>query len=224
MIVNAFRKWKENAGVMIIWGFIAYTAAIILGSITYIILRPIGQTVAGSTATTVLLLTYSIIGTVTAGAIQRGPTTAEEIWEHLNEKWADVGIATVFAWLPFIVGLLISLAAVLYSVNSGSGAWANIGLAVFAMGWFTAMATSVAPYIADTEGWKNAVERTWMVAREKYITLLILALVFGVIYITYLALLPTPLGWILAVLDATLIMHIRNLAFFEVTRSVSARE
>lgn len=82
----------------------------------------------------------------------------------------------------------------------------------------------MAPYIADAEGWKEAIEKTWTIAREKYITLLLLAALFGILYIIYIALLPTTFGWILAALDATIMMHVRNLAYYEVIRSVQARE
>lgn len=226
MIVNAFKKWRDHAGILAIWGMIAYASAMILGSATYIILAPISRMIAVSFATTVLILTYGILGTIIAGAVENGHATMESIWKRIKEKWIDVGIATVFSWTPFIVGLLTLLAAVLYTINGGSEGVADVGLIVFVLGWLGSVAAAVAPYIADAKSWKASIEESWSIAKEKYITLILLAILFDVIYIIYLALLPTPLGWVLAALDATVIMHVRNIAFYEVTEvthSVSAR-
>lgn len=223
-ITRAYQIWKENAGVLAAWGILAYVIAFIVGAATYILLAPLGTTIAGSVASTALLLTYGIIGVIAAGAVEDGRATMESIWNRLKRKWLDVGIATIFAWTPFIFGTLALLAAVLYASSSGAETAAEIGLILFMVGWLATVGTAVSPYIADAEGWIAGIEKTWAVVKDRYITLLGLAILFDAIYITYLLTLPTVWGGILAVVDATAIMHLRNLAFYEVTRSVLARE
>ncbi len=220
---RACQKWKDNAGVLAAWGILTYVLTFAAGAATYVFLAPFGVIVASSVASMMLLLTYGIIGVIMAGAIENGGATFESIWTRIKKKWLDVGIATIFAWTPFIIGTLALLAAVLYSSSSGSEIAAETGLILFITGWLISVGTAVSPYIADTEGWIKGIEKTWTAMRETYITLLALAILFGLIYITYLLVLPTPYGWILAVLDATIIMHLRNLAFYEATRSVLAR-
>ncbi len=222
---EVLERWSKNAGPLAAWGLITYATTIAAGWAAYVILQPLGTMVRDSISAMIMLLAYSIMGTSIARSASDGkPTSFEKIWDDLKAYWLDVGIGVIYSWLPLLAGILIGLAIATYAVVTKSAALAAISLVIAAVGWLSLFAVAVAPYISAKKGWEAAIHESWKVGRKNYITLLVAGIGYTIIYITYLAALASPLGWILGLADAVLVMHIRNMTYYEIIRSAQARE
>ncbi|NPA76256.1 MAG: hypothetical protein GXN93_00695 [Candidatus Diapherotrites archaeon] len=225
MIIKAARAWWKNAGTLAVAGLATYAVAIAIASVAYMVIAPISREIAGSVGTTVLIITYLLLGAaITKNTSEEKQTSIEQIIGNVRQSWADIGIGVVFTMVPMIVGTLALVAAAVYSISTGTEWAADVGLIVFICAYLTTVLLSLAPYIAAQKGWETAVKEAHTIGRRKYITLFAVGIAFTVFYIIYVAILPTAAGLLFAAADAIAIMHIRNITYYEILDSVSTHE
>jgi hypothetical protein len=226
---NAYNIWRQRMGLLSALGAWTFLLAITIGSVAALPANYVTgniQIAILSVATVLLMVTYQTVGIIVNYAVRQGFPANEAIRRSFSD-YPNVASAVLIASIPWILGLLLAtgfaLAGILYPNNIEI--LSILSFLSLVGGALVANVFTTLPYRSAEKPWIGAWDSAIRDGRDLYITLLLTNLFYALIYITIIAL-AGPNYWpiILFAVDAGFLMHLRHQTYFEIIRSVSARE
>lgn len=229
LVTRAYRRWKENAGLLIAIGALSCGIPFVVIAVLSIFAVSLGITdpeaipelaiIFASILAVTLMNAFVINGNY---AIRKKIAPLSKSITYSASRILETGTAILFSTFPAIIGMVCAL--LVFTTLGESWSWLAVVLII--AGICGSVSLALSPYYAPDRGWWGAVTHAYAVGRKIYITLFLTYIFFVLIYITAHLLLANPsIRIIVFVLtDMVFLTHIKHQTFFEIIDSVEARE
>lgn len=228
LIARALRVWRENKGLLIAVGILSWLIPIAFSFLLAVIASLFGISDPANIPYWAVIITFvassALMNAVAINgnyAVRKRVGDVKDITRRAFEHSLETATAVLFTAFPAITGALLAMVV----ITLLGEAWAWLATILFIIGVLGSILVTLMPYYAAEHGWQNAMQHAIDTGKKIYITLLLLNLFFGLIYITIvLPFDPETASFILIAVDTLFLMHLRHQTFFEVLDSVSGRE